>query len=104
VCTAINPEVARALLVDPGKKLKTAIDEHAAATTSEDRLKKLGDLAGAVGELYNTVEKLTKACQKVPAATFRLGYLDREYPSPAGKDDPLKPRERMWMVTVDVPW
>lgn len=84
VCNAPSPESLKTKITSSGEKLKKAMKELDAAE-SEERIKKLVDIAGAIGDMYEAVDKANSACKKVPRATFNIGV-----------QGPLRPTEEAW--------
>jgi hypothetical protein len=60
---------------------------------ADERLEKLVDIAGAIGEMYDAIDKSKKGCKEVPSATFNFG-LQGPLSEPSSPDkldpDPLK--------------
>ncbi len=73
VCQADNPEELKAKVTKAGEDLKKAYAEFNAATTNEDKLKKAVDLASAIGDMYDAVDKSKKACKDTPAVKAEFG-------------------------------
>ncbi|WP_298734430.1 DUF4157 domain-containing protein [uncultured Chitinophaga sp.] len=92
ICNAPSPESLKKKITDAGEKLKKAMKELETAQ-SEDRLLKLADIAGAIGEMYDAVEKAKGSCKQVPRATFNLGIQGPLAPSDAALNDP-DPKKR----------
>jgi hypothetical protein len=91
VCHADNPEDLKTKIKSAGDKLKKAGQEYNTATTNEDRLSKLVDMAGAIGDMYGAVDKSKKGCKQVPWATFKFGIQGPLAPTPGeppGKQSP----------------
>jgi outer membrane protein OmpA-like peptidoglycan-associated protein len=72
VCHADSAEGLRTTITEKGKELSTAIQELKTANPDE-RLEKLVDIAGAIGEMYSAVDKAKQACKQSPAATVGVG-------------------------------
>lgn len=81
VCNAPSPDALRTKITASGEKLKKAMAEVGAATEM-DRVEKLTQIAGAIGEMYDAVEKAKSGCKQVPSATLNLGV-----------QTPLKPKD-----------
>jgi hypothetical protein len=91
VCHADNPQDLKTKIKSAGDKLKKAGQEYDAATTNEDRLSRLADMAGAIGDMYDAVDKSKKGCKQVPSATFKIGVQGPLAPTPgepSGKQQP----------------
>jgi len=73
VCHADSPELLKARIQSAGEKLTKACQEYQQATTTGDDLSKLFDLVGAIGDLYDLVDKAKSSCEEVPAARLRFG-------------------------------
>jgi len=54
----------------------------------DDRLSKLADIAGAIGEMYDAVDKAKGSCKEVPRATFNFGVQGPLSPSDSSLNDP----------------
>ena len=72
-CHATNPEETRSKITSAGDKLMKASAEYSAATDAETKQGKLIDIAGAIGEMYNAVDKAKAACKQVPRWKLEFG-------------------------------
>lgn len=92
VCHAPSPESLKADITKAGDDLKKALQEAQAATTNEDKLSKLVDVASAIGDMYDAVDKAKKGCKEEPAATFKFGVQGPLSPAPGAPEetDPSK--------------
>ena len=70
-----------------GDKLNKAAKEFETATGT-DKLGKAFDIAGAIGEMYDAVDKAKARCKQVPRATVELGY--KRLLTPGSETDPTK--------------
>ncbi|MCX6842240.1 MAG: DUF4157 domain-containing protein [candidate division WOR-3 bacterium] len=73
VCHADSPELLKARIESAGEKLTKACQEYKQATTIGDDFSKLFDVVGAIGDLYDLVDKTKSPCKEVPAARLRFG-------------------------------
>ena len=87
VCNAPSPDALRTKITASGEKLKKAMGEIGAATDM-DRLEKLTQIAGAIGEMYDAVEKSKAACKPVPSAMLNLGVQTPLKPKDDAVNDP----------------
>ena len=87
VCSADNPEELKAKINASGEKLTKAMKELETAKPDE-RLEKLADIGGAIGEMYAAIDKSKKGCKEVPGATFNFGVQGPLSDPAAGKIDP----------------
>lgn len=87
VCNAPDPGETREKIKSVGDKLNKAVQEFSAASDT-DKLGKAFDIAGAIGEIYDAVDKAKGKCKLVPRATFELGY--KRLLSPGSEADPTK--------------
>jgi hypothetical protein len=71
-CSADNPEALKAKIKSSGDKLKTAMGQLSAAKPDE-RLGKLTEIAGAIADMYDAVDKSKSACKQTPVVTFGFG-------------------------------
>lgn len=78
ICRAMEPETAREQLQTKGEALRTAIQNlqtpppAAAGTEPPTTASRLADVASAIAELYETIERARARCREVPVATFGL--------------------------------
>ena len=72
-CHATNPEETRSKITSAGDKLMKASAEYSAATDAETKQSKLIDIAGAIGEMYDAVDKAKAACKQVPRWKLEFG-------------------------------
>jgi hypothetical protein len=86
-CNAPSPESLKTKITAAGEKLKKAMKELETAKP-DDRLPKLADIAGAIGEMYDAVEKAKGSCKEVPRATFNFGIQGPLAPSDSALNDP----------------
>lgn len=86
-CSAPSPESLKTKITAAGEKLKKAMKELETAKP-DDRLLKLADIAGAIGEMYDAVEKAKGSCKEVPRATFNFGIQGPLAPSDKALNDP----------------
>jgi hypothetical protein len=91
-CNAPSPESLKTKINAAGEKLKKAMKELETAAP-DDRLPKLADIAGAIGEMYDAVEKAKGSCKQVPRATFNFGVQGPLAPSDTALNDP-DPKKR----------
>jgi hypothetical protein len=89
VCNAPDPGETREKIKSAGDKLNKAAKEFQDAATDSDKLSKAVDIASAIGEIYEAVDKAKAKCKQVPRATFELGY--KRLLSPGNAPDPTKP-------------
>jgi hypothetical protein len=87
VCNAPDPGETREKIKSAGDKLNKAVQEFSAASGT-DKLDKAVDIAGAIGEIYDAVDKAKSKCKPVPRASFELGY--KHLLSPGSQADPTK--------------
>jgi hypothetical protein len=106
VCHADNPELLKAKITSAGEKLKKAGQEYGAAKTSEDKLSKAVDMAGAIGDMYDAVDKSKKGCKQVTAAKLEFGLQGPLAPTPGSlaEPDPSKRPATSVGVTLTVPF
>jgi len=93
VCHAPSPESLKADITKAGDDLKKALQEAQAATKNEDKLSKLVDVASAIGDMYDAVDKAKKSCKQEPAATFKFGVQGPLSP-PSGAPEETDPSKR----------
>lgn len=91
VCSADNPEVLKAKILESGEKLKKAGAEFKQAP-EDKKLEKLFDVASAIGDMYDSVDKSSSSCKQVPSATVNIGVQGPISPSDSAVNapDPLK--------------
>lgn len=94
ICHAPSPESLKTDITKAGDDLKKALDAAQAATTNEDKLSKLVDVAGAIGDMYGAVDKAKKSCKEEPAATFRFGVQGPLSPPPPASPEETDPSKR----------
>jgi hypothetical protein len=73
ICDSPDPGETREKIKSAGDKLNKAAQEYQAATGS-DKLDKAFDIAGALGEIYEAVDKAKGKCKAQPRATVEFGY------------------------------
>jgi hypothetical protein len=86
-CNAPDPGETREKIKSAGDKLNKAAQEFKAAQGS-DQLSKAFDIASAIGEMYDAVDKAKSKCKPVPRASFELGY--KHLLTPGSETDPRK--------------
>lgn len=86
-CNAADPGETRKKITDAGDKLNKAAKEFEAASGT-DKLGKAFEIAGAIGEMYDAVDKAKAKCKQVPVATFDFGY--KRLLTPGSETDPSK--------------
>lgn len=86
-CNAPDPGETRAKIKSAGDKLNKAAKEFEAATGT-DKLGKAFEIAGAIGEMYDAVDKAKAKCKQVPVATFEFGY--KRLLTPGSETDPTR--------------
>ena len=91
VCQAVNPEVTRAALTAAGVKLTKASQDYSAAPTRESELSSLADIAGALGEMYEAVDKAKAACTQVPRWKLDFGVSGPLNPDAPTETTPSPP-------------
>jgi len=99
VCSASDPEALKAKIKSSGDKLKTAMDQLGSAKPDE-RLGKLADIASAIADMYDAVDKSKSACKQVPTATFNIGVQGPLSPDP----DPTKRQPSFIGGTLTIPF
>jgi hypothetical protein len=87
ICNAPDPGETREKIKTAGDKLNKAAKEFESATGS-DKLGKAFDIAAAIGEMYDAVDKAKARCKQVPRATVELGY--KRLLTPGSETDPTK--------------
>ncbi len=102
VCSAANPDALKAKVTTAGDKLKKAMQEYGAETDNEKKLMKLPDVAGALGEMYDAVDKAKSGCKPVPAATFEFGAKGPL--GPETETDPTKRQPSYLGGTLTIPF
>jgi hypothetical protein len=100
VCSAANPEGLKAKINKAGEDLKKAMQEYSAESDSDKKLMKLADIGGALGEMYDAVDKSKSACKKVPAAKFEFGAKGPL----GGESDPSKREPGYIGGTITIPF
>lgn len=105
VCNAPSPESLKAKITAAGEKLKKAMKELETAAP-DDRLPKLADIAGAIGEMYDAVDKAKGSCKEVPRATLGIGLQGPLAPSDKflNDPDPMKRPATSVGVTLTIPF
>jgi hypothetical protein len=93
VCSADNPELVKAKITSAGEKLKKAGQEYSTAKTNEGKLSKVADIAGAIGEMYDAVDKSKKGCKQVTAAKLQFSVQGPLAPTSGALAEP-DPSER----------
>ncbi len=93
VCHAPSPDSLKAAITKAGDDLKKAMTEAQAAKTNEDKLSKLVDVASAIGDMYDAVDKAKSACKEEPAATFKFG-VQGPLSTPSGAPEETDPSKR----------
>jgi hypothetical protein len=73
ICDSPDPGETREKIKAAGDTLNKAAQEYQAATGS-DKLDKAFDIAGALGEIYEAVDKAKGKCKAQPRATVEFGY------------------------------
>jgi hypothetical protein len=106
VCHADNPAQLKDKVKSAGKKLVKAYQEYGAARTSEDRLSKAVDMAGAIGEMYDAVDKSKKGCKPGTTAKFGFGVRGPLAPTPGAlaEPDPTKRPATYIGGTITIPF
>jgi hypothetical protein len=87
VCLSPDPGETREKIQTAGDKLNKAAQEFQAASGT-DKLGKAFDIAGAIGEIYDAVDKAKGKCKQVPRITLDIGY--KRLVSPGDETDPTK--------------
>ncbi len=100
VCSAANPEGLKAKINKAGEDLKKAMQEYKAESDSEKKLMKLADIGGALGEMYDAVDKSKSGCKKVPTVKFEFGAKGPL----GGESDPSKREPGYIGGTVTIPF
>lgn len=107
VCQAVNPEETRTRLNAAGDKLMKAGQEYGAATDATTKQGKLVDIAGAVGEMVDAVDKAKAACKELPRWKLEFGVKGRiggSGPDEPPRFDPTKPPDPMLGGTLTIPF
>jgi hypothetical protein len=107
VCHAVNPEETRIKIKAAGDKLMKAGQEYSAAADAETKQNKLIDIAGAVGEMYDAVDKAKAACKEVPRWKLEFGLKGRiggSGPETSPGFDPNAPPDPMLGGTLTIPF
>ncbi len=73
VCSAANPDALRAKVTKAGEDLKKAMGEFSAESDNAKKLSKAADIASALGDMYDAVDKAKEGCKQVPAVTIEIG-------------------------------
>lgn len=89
-CTAESPEALKTKVREAGKKLTDAYDAFLAAKEGEQRTEKLIDMASAIGEMYDAVDKASAKCEAKPRLTIEFGGKYPLTEPPVVEPDPLK--------------
>lgn len=97
VCQAVNPEVTRAKITAAGEKLLKAGQEYSATQDTA----KLLQVAGALGEMYDAIEKAKAACKQVPRMKLEFGVKG---PLGSGETDPAKRQPTTLGPTLTIPF
>jgi hypothetical protein len=87
VCNAVDPGETQEKIRAAGVKLNKAAQEYEAAA-SGDKLGKVFDIASAIGEMYDAVDKAKARCKQVPRATIEFGA--KKVLTPGSETDPTK--------------
>ncbi len=87
VCDSPDPGETREKIKTAGDKLNKAAQEFQ-ATTGSDKLGKAFDIAGAIGEIYDAVDKAKAKCKQQPRAALEFGY--KRLITPGSEADPTK--------------
>jgi hypothetical protein len=88
ICDSPDPGETREKLKVAGDKLNKAAQEYQAAAES-DKLDKAFDIAGALGEIYEAVDKAKASCKEQPRATVEFGY--KRLPPGSATAPPIQP-------------
>lgn len=101
ICHAANPTELKEKITKAGEKLTKAMNEFMAESDGEKRMTKVPDIASALGEMYEAVDKSKASCKKVPKAKFEFGYK-----GPLGGDesDPNKRETPYIGGTITIPF
>jgi hypothetical protein len=101
VCQAANPTELKEKITKAGEKLTKAMNEFTAESDGEKRMMKVPDIASALGEMYEAVDKSKASCKKVPKAKFEFGFK-----GPLGGDeiDPSKRETPYVGGTLTIPF
>lgn len=70
-----------------GEKLRQKLTDLG-NSSKDDRLEKMADVAGAIGELYDSIDKAKEGCKPVPNFTLGLGYRGALSAEESWKNDP----------------
>ncbi|MDB5285239.1 MAG: hypothetical protein JWR05_188 [Mucilaginibacter sp.] len=105
VCNAPSPDSLKAKITESGEKLAKALKELETVKPDE-RLSKLIDIAGTIGEIYDAVDKSKSQCKEVPRATVNIGVQVPINPSDStlNDPDPTKRPASSIGVTLTVPF
>jgi hypothetical protein len=102
VCSAANPDALRAKVTKAGEDLKKAMGEFSAESDNSKKLLKAADIASALGDMYDAVDKSKEGCKQVPAVTVEFGAKG---PLGGGTEtDPSKRTPGSVGVTVTIPF
>ncbi len=99
VCNAENSQALRSKIIAAGNKIKKAPQESdrirgalsgtdATQASEPFDFDKLVEIAEAIGEMYDAVEKSKSGCTQVPVATLNFGTQQPISPSDAALNDP----------------
>ena len=97
-CHATNPEETRSKIVAAGAKLMKASQEHSATKDAG----KLIDIAGALGEMYDAIDKAKASCKQVPR--FKIEFGAKGPLGPADETDPSKRMPATIGGTLSIPF
>ncbi len=102
VCSAANPDALRTKVTKAGEDLKKAMGEFSAESDNAKKLSKAADIASALGDMYDAVDKSKEGCKQVPAVTFEFGA---KVPFGGGTEtDPSKREPGYIGPTVTIPF
>ena len=97
VCQAVNPEVTRSKIAAAGATLQKAGAEYGATRDTA----KLLQIAGALGEMYDAVDKAKAACKQVPRIKLEFGVKG---PLGGTETDPAKRPPTTLGPTLTIPF
>ncbi|NJA05296.1 DUF4157 domain-containing protein [Methylococcaceae bacterium WWC4] len=100
VFQAANPAELKDKIVKAGGDLQKALAEYAAEPDKEKKLMKLPDVASALGDMYDAVDKAKAGCKPVPKAKFEFGYQGPL----GGESDPAKKPPEYLGGTLTIPF
>lgn len=110
-CHATNPQETRSKITSAGDKLMKASAEYSAAIDAETKQGKLIDIAGAIGEMYDAVDKAKAACKQVPRWKLEFGVKGPLGSGGSGgsggagdQTDPSKPPPAVLGGTLTIPF